>query len=288
MTTTKRTTNVASGVDDAVSQQVSDTVHQQPWVKALARAGWVAKGAVYVLMGLTAFAIGRGEFSDDEASPEGAISQVASSRGGEALLGLFAVGLALYAIWRALSAALVHGGEPKDWLDRIGYLFSAGFYGILAFTAGRVILTDTQPGDSNTVENLSKAMLESSVGRWVLLLAGLGVVVLGIYFIVEKGINKSFLEELSFKSASQQERRFVTTAGTIGWVGRGLVTAAVGFFVAKAAWEVDREDARGFDRALRELAAHEQGQYVVLAAGLALIAYGVFCILSFRHQELED
>lgn len=286
MTSTKRTTNVASDVDDAVSRQVSDTVQQQPWVKALARAGWVAKGAVYVLMGLTAFAIGRGESSGDEASPEGAVSQVASSRGGEALLGILAVGLALYAIWRLLSAALVHGGEAKDWLDRIGYLFSAVFYGILAFTAGRVILSDTQPGDSNTVEKLSKAMLESSIGRWVLLVVGLGVVVLGIYFIVEKGINKSFLDELSFKNASAQERRIVTTAGRIGWVGRGMVTAAVGFFVAKAAWEVDRDDARGFDRALRELAAHDQGQYLVLAAGIALIAYGVFCILSFRHQEL--
>ena len=71
-------------------------------------------------------------------------------------------------------------------------------------------------------------------------------------------------------------------------MGRGLVTTAVGFFVTKAAWEVDRDDARGFDRALRELAAHAQGRFVVLAVGVGLIAYGVFCILSFRYQELED
>ncbi len=286
MSSTKPTSNTANDVDDAVTRQASDTLQQQPWVKALARAGWVAKGAVYVLMGLTAFALGRGESSDDEASPEGALGQVASSPGGEALLGILAVGLALYAVWRLLSAALVHGGELKDWLDRIGYLFSGLFYGILAFTAGRVILSDTQTGDRNTVEKLSKAMLESSIGRWALLLVGLGVVGLGIYFVVDKGIKQSFLEELSFKGASRQERRLVTIAGRIGWMGRGLVTIAVGFFVAKAAWEVDREDARGFDRALRELATHEQGQYFVIAAGLGLIAYGVFCILSFRHQEL--
>ncbi len=297
MKTTKRTTSgAASGataVDDAISQQVSDTVHEQPWVKHLARAGWVAKGVVYVLMGLTAFAIGRRKPSDDEASPEGALGQVVSSPGGKVLLGVLAVGLALYAVWRLLSTALVHGGEAKDWVDRIGYLFSATFYGLLAFTAGNVALSDAQPGNSNTahsntVEDASKAMLESSIGRWALLLAGLVTMGLGVYFIVQKGINTSFLEELSFKGASTEERRFITTAGRVGWMGRGLVTTAVGFFVTKAAWEVDRDDARGFDRALRELAAHAQGRFVVLAVGVGLIAYGVFCILSFRYQELED
>ena len=130
-------------------------------------------------------------------------------------------------------------------------------------------------------------MLESSVGRWVLFLAGAVAFIVGLYFIVEKGFGKSFLEELNLARASTEERSAITASGVIGWVGRGFVTAAVGFFVSKAAWEVDRDDARGFDRALREVAAHDYGRYLVLVAGVALIAYGVFCIMSFRHQELK-
>jgi len=272
---------------DTVAHKVDEAVDEQPWVKQVARVGWVAKGAVYTLMGLTAFAIGRGKPSDDQATPEGAVAQVVSNPAGRFLLGLLSIGLILYAIWRLLSATLVRGNEPKDWLDRLGYLFSAAFYGVLAFTAVRSVIRDVQPEDSNTVEEMSRSMLESSVGRWLLFLVGAVAIVVGLYFIVKKGFGKSFLDELNLAKASKEERSAITTAGVIGWVGRGLVTAAVGFFVAKAAWEVDSEDARGFDRALREVAANDAGRYAVLAAGVALIAYGVFCIMSFRYQELD-
>jgi succinate dehydrogenase hydrophobic anchor subunit len=274
-------------VTDSVAETVDDVVDDQPWVKTVARAGWVAKGAVYTLMGLTAFAIGRGKPSDDQASPEGAVAQVVSNPAGRFLLAVLSVGLILYSMWRLLSAALVRGNELKDWLNRVGYLFSAAFYAVLAFAAVRAVIRDAQPGDSNTIEDLSKTMLESPIGRWVLFLAGAVAFAVGLYFIVEKGFGKSFLDEMNLAKASKQERSAITAAGVIGWVGRGFVTAAVGFFVSKAAWEVDKEDARGFDRALREVATHEFGRYTVLAAGVALIAYGVFCIMSLRHQELD-
>jgi len=274
-------------VTESVPEKVDDVVDEQPWVEAFGRAGWVAKGVVYTLMGLTAVAIGRGEPSDDQASPEGAVAQIVSNPGGRFLLGLLAVGLVLYSLWRLLSAALVRGNEMDDWLHRIGYLFSAAFYAILAVTAVRSVIRDVQPEDSNTVEELSQSMLESPVGRWVLFLAGAVAFVVGLYFIIEKGFGKSFLEEMNLAKASTHERSAIKAAGIIGWVGRGFVTGAVGFFVAKAAWEVDRDDARGFDRALREVAAHDNGRYLVLAAGVALIAYGVFCIMSFRYQELD-
>lgn len=274
-------------VTNSVPETVDGVVDDQPWVKAVASAGWVAKGVVYTLMGLTAFAIGRGKPSDDQASPEGAISQVVANPAGRFLLGILSVGLFLYALWRLLSAALVRGNELKDWLHRVGYLFSAAFYFLLAFTAARAVIRDVQPEDSNTIEELSRSMLESSIGRWVLFLVGVVAFAVGLYFIVDKGFGKSFLEELDLSGASKQERSAITAAGVIGWVGRGFVTAAVGFFVSKAAWEVDRDDARGFDRALRELAANDYGRYAVIAAGVALIAYGVFCIMSFRHQELD-
>lgn len=113
------------------------------------------------------------------------------------------------------------------------------------------------------------------------------MIAVGGYFVVVKGIRRSFRDDLTFTGASAAERRAVVWAGTLGWVGRGLVTAAVGWFVVQAAWQVDGDDARGFDRALREVATTGPGGIVVSIAGLALIVYGVYCILSLRHRELE-
>ena len=272
---------------DKVSEKTEQAVEEHPWVERTAKFGWLAKGAVYVLMGLTAFTIGRRRPTTDDASPEGAIAQLRSNSFGTALIWALAVGLILYVAWRLLSAGMIRGNKPKDWLQRVGFLFSAAFYAVLAFTAVSAVLHGKNTKDKNTVERLSAWMLAQPVGRWLLMAAGVAVIGVGVFFIVDKGIKKSFLKELDLSSTPEAERKAISTAGTVGWISRGVATAAVGFFVAQAAWRFDSQTARGFDNAFRELATHEVGSIAVLLTGAALVIYGVFCALIVRHLDLE-
>ena len=273
---------------EQVPDKVEEQVEEHPWVEHLARFGWIAKGVVYGLMGLTAFTIGRNRPTPDDASPEGAVAQLRSTSFGLMLMWALVVGLALYVLWRLLSVGLVRGSGVRDWLDRVGYLFSAAFYAMIAFTAVTAAMQGDEPKDQNTVERLSAWMLGRPVGRWTLLVAGLVVVAIGVFFVFDKGIKRSFVEDLDFGDAPEAERTAITTAGTVGWISRGVATAAVGFFVAQAAWRYDAQDARGFDNAFREVATHEIGSVAVLVTGLALVVYGVFCALIVRHLELEN
>ena len=109
------------------------------------RAGWFAKGVVYLLAGLLALsvAVKASGWSDAtsatgnrEASPTGAIKTVAGSPGGTALLWLLAIGMFMYAAWRVVTALLPGGTDAKAWLHRIGYVVSAIIYSTLAFRAG--------------------------------------------------------------------------------------------------------------------------------------------------------
>jgi len=272
---------------DKVSEKAEETVAEHPWLERLARFGWIAKGGVYALMGLTAFTIGRRRPTTDDASPEGAVAQLRSSSFGTALIWALVVGLVLYVAWRVLSAGLIRGNEAKDWLNRVGYLFSAGFYAVLAFTAISAVMQPKDTKDKNTVERLSAWMLGHPIGRWALLVAGIVVLGVGVFFIIDKGIKKSFLKELDMSNTPEAERKAIRTAGTVGWISRGVATAAVGFFVAQSAWRYDAHDARGFDNAFRELATHEIGSIAVLVTGLALVVYGIFCALIVRHLDLD-
>ena len=272
---------------DTIAEKTEETVDEHPWVERVARFGWIAKGVVYALMGLTAFTIGRHRPTNDDASPEGAVAQLRSTSFGTALIWALVVGLVCYVAWRILSAGMVTGSKLKDWLNRVGYLFSAMFYAVLAYTAISAVMQAKDSGDKNTVERLSAWMLGNTVGRWVLLVAGVVVVGVGVFFIVDKGIKKSFLKELDLAGAPEAERKAITTAGTVGWISRGFATAAVGFFVAQAAWRYDAQTARGFDNAFRELSTHQAGSIAVLVTGLALVVYGVFCALIVRHLELD-
>ena len=278
----------SGGNTGQVADAVAETVDERPWLQSLARMGWVAKGVVYVLMGLTAVSIGRQNPTSDQASPEGALGRLKDNPGGSFLLAALAIGLVLYVVWRLLTVVLIRGTEASDWLDRVGYLFSATFYAILAYTAARTVLNGTSPKDSNTVEKLSRALLASTGGRWLLLLGGAVAIGVGVYFFVHKGVRQSFCDDLALAQTSSRERRVVVVAGTVGWIGRGFVTAAVGFFVVRAAWQVDSSDARGFDRALREVATTSIGTVLVTVTGAALMVYGVYCIVSLRHRRLGD
>ena len=277
-----------STITDDVADEVDEVLEEHPWLASLARVGWAAKGVVYVLMGLTAFAIGRQRYTTDDASPEGALGQFMEHSGGRAILAVVGVGLLLYTCWRLLSVVTERKTDAKAWLTRAGYLFSALFYAVLGFSALRSAIRGVRVEDSNTIERLSKAMLDNGVLRWVLFAAGVVVIGLGIFFIVKQGLQRDFMKQLSFTEAHPEERSLMGPVGTIGWIGRGVATAAVGYFVARAAVVYDADDARGFDRALREVAHHRLGGWLVTLVGVALMLYGVFCVASVRYVRLDS
>ena len=287
---------VSDRIGDAyedVVDEVDDAVDENPWIEKLTVYGWYAKGLAYSLMGVTAFQIARVDQSaDDEASPSGAIGAVADFPAGRFLMAVFAVGLLLYSIWRLLSVAVIRGSGLRKWGDRIGFMFSAVFYLVLAWTAISNAVSGADPGASDTVEGISTTVLGWWIGRPLVGLAGIVTIAIGIYFGVHKGIQRSFAKHLDNVDPTPSEnlpkRRALVYSGIVGWIGRGIVTALVGFFVLRSAWRFDPNDARGFDRSLRYLAGTGTGSALVVVCAVGLVAYGIFCVFSARFREIED
>ena len=73
------------------------------WKEPVARAGLVAKGGIYGIIGLLALklAVGAGGAAT---SNQGALQHLAGSTFGTVLIVLLAIGLAAYAVWRASQA----------------------------------------------------------------------------------------------------------------------------------------------------------------------------------------
>ena len=92
-------------------------------LQTFARAGWFARGVVYCLLGVLALS-GTGA---SDASPQGVFRSVQDMPGGPWLLGLLALGLALYGAYRLYSAALDSEGKGDDTKGaaiRVGYAAS--------------------------------------------------------------------------------------------------------------------------------------------------------------------
>lgn len=266
-------------------------VDRNPWIQTLTRLGWAAKGVVYALMGIAAIEIATERVTSDKASPQGALQTVTRQPGGRLLLFVVGVGLILYVAWRVLSVALIADWDGKAWLKRVAYSFSALFYGALAWTALASSLHHQQPQDGNFVETLSRSVLRNATGRVLLGAAGVVTIGVGVYFVVAQAIQRKFTDEITGVSpdprANRSDDEVLLVAGIIGWIGRGVVTAIVGFFVLRAAIRFDPNDARGFDRSLRDLAANGPGRALVWVVGVGLIAYALFCLLTVRRRRLD-
>lgn len=274
---------------------VDAALDEYPWLEQVAHIGWVAKGVVYIVMGLTALQIALQDNTNDDASPEGSLGRVASVPFGRVLLAVLAVGIVLYIVERLISLALLRGNELSTWASRIGHAFSASVFATLAWSAGNAAWNGGRPGSSNSVERLSRAALEMPGGRWLLGIAGLVTIGISVGFIVQRGVQRSFTEHLDGIdddiAANSDEPAIdigIVTAGVIGWIGRGLVTLLVGYFVLSAAIRFDPDDARGFDQSLRRIAGTGLGSVLVGLCAVGLVAFGVFCLLSHRHRTLRD
>lgn len=286
-------TDSTAAADHPVADTVDDVVDENPWLEKVFQYGWVAKAMVYTVMGVAAIQIARQDAAaDGEASPEGSVAAIADASVGRPLLAVLTIGLALYVMWRVLSVAIIRGNGVKEWGDRVGYSFSAIFYLLLAYTAGKAAFTGIDPEKSNTIERLSRSVMEMSGGRLLVGAAGLVAIGVGLYFIVHKGIQRSFTEDLARVQAdprnNEPKRAALVIAGVVGWIGRGMVTLFVGYFVVRAAVRFDPNDARGFDQSLRQVAGTGLGSAVVFACAVGLIAYGVFCLVSYRFRRLND
>lgn len=266
----------------SIERKAGDAGRRFEW---LGRVGWLAKGAVYFLVGVLFLDIAFGG-SGEQASQTGAIEQVAKAPFGSLLLTALAVGLALYVVWRVLSVLM-----PGDWtgralLDRIGFTVSAATYAALLFTTIgflRGASSDSGSGDRR-VEGLVKDVLSMTGGRTIVTIVGLGVVGLGAAF-VKKGWTRSFRDQISGDHGV--EGTWIDRLGTIGWVARGVSMGIIGFFLARAAITFNPDEAAGLDDSIRQIVGNPLGQILAVAVGLGFLAFGLFAALSARYRDLK-
>jgi len=268
---------------------------EHPEIVKLGRAGWFAKGVIYLLAGLLVLVIVAQSFgweapagTPKEASPTGAIKEVADSAGGNLLLWALAIGLFIYAAWRVVTALLPGSTDAKGWVTRIGYFVSAILYATFAFTAISLATSSTSTSENGNqkVTDLTTRILSHTAGRWLIGIAGVIAIGAAIYRAA-KGLKLDVTDEMEVAGMSATRLRWTKRLGAIGEIGRAVAIALIGFFLIRAAVTYDSAEATGLDGALRRIADNSWGLLLVVVVGIGFVAYGVFCLTTFTRRRLE-
>lgn len=249
----------------------------------LARAGLVARGVVYGIIGVLALALALGE-GGKATNQTGALKTISGQSFGEVLLVLLAIGLGGYSLWRLLRAAVGHGAEQRDSTgDRIAALASGIAYGILCITAIK-ILTESGAG-SGTPKEATGGVLDWTGGTVIVAIAGAIMIGVGAYQAY-KGLAKKFLEDAKTGEMSEGVRKAYTALGVFGHVARAVIFALIGYGLIKAAVDYNPKQAIGLDGALRELADASYGPVLLALVAIGLSGFALYSIVDARYRKV--
>ncbi len=258
-----------------------------PGAILLVRAGYAAKGVVYLIIGLLAarLALSNGGNAPDRQT---ALTTIASEPFGKTLLALMAIGLAGYALWSFVRAALDperEGTGGKGIVTRLGFAAVGVSYGLLAFGAYHIVSGTGTAGQSSnaTTQDWTARLLHEPFG--VALVVLLGLVVLGVaFFLFRRAYTASFQKRLALQHA--ETGHWVVGLGRFGLAALGVVFTEIGIFLLIAAVRRSPQDAQGLSGALGQLLHEPYGHVLLAIVAIGLAAYGIFSLAQARYRRI--
>jgi hypothetical protein len=260
------------------------TAARSPAMHAAARFGLAARGFVYLVIGWLTLQIALGHHTQ-QANQRGALAEVANHPFGKFLLWLLGFGLAAYALWRLSQALFGTATEGDKAGPRLKALVRGIVYAGFAVMTFSFIAGNSSTGQRQQQVALTARMMRHTAGQWLVGLAGVAVVGVGVALIFE-GLTHRFEKQLDLAELHGRTRTWVLRLGMIGTATRGAVFALAGFLVIDAAVTFDPKKSTGLDGALRTLAHQPFGPWLLGLAALGLLAFGVYGLASVRYAKI--
>lgn len=273
-------------INDSTTTKSRKAIHEAlPAIDKFARAGYMAKGTVYIIIGALAMmtAVGhRKETSDTK----GAIETIGAQPLGGILLLILAVGLAGFSAWRFVQAFADpdgEGGDVKGILVRASRFGGGIFYSVITYQAANTILGG-RPSSDNNEQTLTAVLLRQPLGASLIAAAGLGFAIYGIIEMV-KAIRNSFTDSFKLDKIQPAMYRYLAATAKFGLCARGVVFGLIGYFLVRTAVFSDPEETKGMDDALAELALQPYGRWLLGVAAFGFVAYGLYMFGLARYRK---
>ena len=260
--------------------------------KAAGRIGLAARGGLYCVAAVLAarLVVGHEENVDRRA----VLGRLVDQPLGWALVAALTVGFAGYALWRFARAftGAREGGKPNDGApdvaQRLGDIGRGLVYVALLATSVRVLLGgDGSQSSDQQEKDWTARLLDATGGRWLVVIGGVILLSSGIYLAV-KGMRMQFDDKLRFDQMQPWQRRWLPRLGLVGYTARGAVFAVIGFFIVRAAWTYDPNEAVGVDGAIKRLLDGTGGQAIVSAITAGLLGFGLFSFVEARWRKVLE
>jgi len=251
----------------------------------MARAGLVARGISYAIIGILALQLALGA-GGETTNQRGALLTIAEQPLGRTLLIAMTVGLAGYAIWRLLRAAIGHGTQDEDSLsERVGGAASGLAHAALCVTAVQILVGASSSGGANSPKRTTGGVLDWTGGTTIVAIVGAILICVALYQGY-MGASRKFLEDSKTWEMSYAVKRAFTAIGVFGHLARMVVIGLVGYGLVRAAIDYDPRSAIGLDGALSKVSHYSYGPLLLGVIAAGLIGFALYSIADARYHKI--
>jgi Domain of Unknown Function (DUF1206) len=258
-----------------------------PQLELLERLGYVARGALYVVMGMLALGVGLRVGGGKATDLSGSLVVLTGNPFGKLVLIAFAIGLAAYSLWglvRAIYDPLHRGSDASGYVARLGFITSAISYAAIVIFALQILAGSGGASGDGTQKTVA-SVLTHPAGGWLTILIGLFALGIGVGQFME-AYRPTFARDLKAAEMSATERDVAIGLGRFGMFARGVVFLVIGWFVVQAGIHHDAGQVQGFGGAFLFLLSQPFGHWVVGIIALGFVALGLHSFACARWIRL--
>jgi len=258
-----------------------------PQLELLERLGYVARGALYIVMGLLALGVALRVGGGKATDLSGSLVFLTGNPFGKLVLIAFAIGLAAYSLWglvRAIYDPLHRGSDASGYVARLGFITSAISYAAIVIFALQILAGSGGASGDGTQKTVA-SVLTHPAGGWLTILIGLFALGIGVGQFME-AYRPTFARDLKAAEMSASERDVAVGLGRFGMFARGVVFLVIGWFVVQAGIHHDAGQVQGFGGAFLFLLSQPFGHWVVGIIALGFVALGLHSFACARWIRL--
>jgi hypothetical protein len=249
-------------------------------LQIIARVGYVARGMVYLVVGIMALSAGLGA-RRNALGITGALQEVLQNRLGTVLVLGIAAGMACFALWRIAQGLLDAdnlGQTPRALIRRVAYAVSSlAYFAVAATAVGTIFQVSTF-----SPRSWAAWILGWPLGSTLLGLVGFGFLAVAATTAM-RAFRALFKEELDLEPST---KKWLVPIGRAGHGARSIIFVLIGYFLVISAARSNTHEVRDMGGALNALQDQQFGMILYSSVALGLTAFGAFEFIQAFYRKV--
>ena len=252
-------------------------------IKKTAKAGYIAKGVVYVVTGFLALKTAI-DLGGQNAGKLQVIEFLEKQTFGKIILAVIGLGLICYAVWRFIQSFRDPediGNDTKAMVKRFSFGLSGVFYlGLGLYSLIEIVKETSKSSGGND-------MISNDIKKYLFLAIGIGLGIKALYQFI-KAYKGDFLEKFNLKSMNSEKRRkSIKTVAYLGMCARGIVVGIVAYFFINTFISGGSEEFKGTSEALSLIKENTSSSWLFGLITIGLICYGLYMFTLAKYRSFD-